>query len=474
MFRYEKLILSRKILIIFFGVVLFSFIQIISPPKELSSQAWLVLSLLIIMAFWWLTEAIPLSITALLPLVIIPIFSDIGISEVAKPYSNPIIFLLLGGFVLGLGLQRSNLHKRLAIFVLLYIGYQRKNILAGFIISTAFLSMWLSNTATCLLMLPICLSVLTKLESEQDSLFRKILILSIAYSSSIGGMATLIGTAPNAIFAGFMSENYNIDINFSDWMMFSLPLVLFLIFLFWIFISFFIRNEKIEKINSTIFLDEYKKLGKINLKEKVTMAIIFVTISLWIFKKNLNSFFDVSLTDSSIAIFGALLFFIIPIKRKFILDKSWFKYVPWNILVLFGGGLSLAALISSTGLAGYISNLLYFFGKFDIFLIIISLALLISIMTEITSNTATTLLFLPIIVSFALVHEYDIIKITLPVVLAASCAFMMPIATPPNAIAFSTNQIKMSFMASIGFFMNLSAVILASLWIYNFSFLLKY
>ena len=462
----QKFLISTGILV-FFGLVNFQ-------PNTISYEAWIVASLLLLMTFWWLTEAIPLSITAILPLIVIPSFTNVNISDVAKPYANPVIFLLLGGFILGLGFQRSNLHLRFAMLVLKKIGSTKKSILGGIILSTAFLSMWISNTATCLLMLPIVVSILDKMEIKNDFLYKKILLLAIAYSASIGGIATLVGTAPNAIFAGFLMENYNLEINFIDWMKFSLPLVFLLITILWFFFNFFIENKNIPISKNNFIEDQYKKLGPFSSKEKITMIILLLTIFLWLSKKFINSALSINLTDSSIALFGSLLFFIIPYERyNFVLNKSWFKEIPWNILILFGGGLSLASSINSSGLANLISESLFVFSELEIYLIIIFMALLISFMTEITSNTATTLLFLPIVASFASNFDYDLILLCLPIIISASCAFMMPIATPPNAIIFSTNQIKITFMVRIGFVMNCTAVILSSIWIFYFSFLIR-
>ena len=462
----QKFLISTGILV-FFGLVNFQ-------PNTVSYEAWIVASLLLLMTFWWLTEAIPLSITAILPLIVIPSFTNVNISDVAKPYANPVIFLLLGGFILGLGFQRSNLHLRFAMLVLKKIGSTKKSILGGIILSTAFLSMWISNTATCLLMLPIVVSILDKMEIKNDFLYKKILLLAIAYSASIGGIATLVGTAPNAIFAGFLMENYNLEINFIDWMKFSLPLVFLLIIILWFFFNFFIESKNIPISKNNFIEDQYKKLGPFSSKEKITMIILFLTIFLWLSKKFINSALSINLTDSSIALFGSLLFFIIPYERyNFVLNKSWFKEIPWNILILFGGGLSLASSINSSGLANLISESLFVFSELEIYLIIILMALLISFMTEITSNTATTLLFLPIVASFASNFDYDLILLCLPIIISASCAFMMPIATPPNAIIFSTNQIKITFMVRIGFVMNCTAVILSSIWIFYFSFLIR-
>lgn len=456
-----------KVILIPVGILLFFAIKFFFNPINLSSDGVLVSSLLFLMAFWWLTNTIPLSITALLPLIIVPTLSNIDISDVARPYANPIIFLLLGGFILSLGLQKSNLHKRFAIFILMKVGSNKKNIIIGFVIATAFLSMWLSNTATCLLMLPIAISILGKF--NEDLSFKKYFLLSIAYSSSIGGMATLIGTAPNAIFAGYAYENLNLEISFLDWFLFSFPLVFILLSILILIIFFFLSESKNKNFNAEFFHDEFKKLGKFSFGEKITLTILLLTISLWILKKYINDFFGIFLTDTGIAIFGASLFFLIPVKKfNFLLDGNWYKDIPWSILILFGGGLSLANLVTSSGLASWASSYLYFFNNLNIFFIIFVIAIIISFLTEITSNTATTLLFLPLIFSFADGNGYDVIQLSLPIVLAASCAFMMPIATPPNAIVFSTNEFNISFMASRGFALNILAVTLSSIWIYFF------
>ena len=220
----------KKISFQLLGVSVFMFFQISEPPENLSENGWTILGLMLVMAMWWITETLPLSVTALLPLILVPIITDIQIGEAARPYANPIIFLLLGGFIIGLGFQNSGLHLRMAILILAKIGSNKRNILAGFIISCAFLSMWISNTATCLLMLPILLTVINKIDEKDDTFFVKIMILSIAYASSIGGMSTLIGTAPNAIMAGFLYENYRINIGFIEWILFSFPLVFFSLF----------------------------------------------------------------------------------------------------------------------------------------------------------------------------------------------------------------------------------------------------
>ena len=455
--------IPNKIIFQCLGIFIFIWFQITEPPENLSKNGWTIFGLMIVMAIWWITETLPLSVTALFPLIIAPIFTDIHIADIANPYANQIIFLLLGGFIIGLGFQNSGLHIRMAMMILAKIGSNKRNIFGGFIICCAFLSMWISNTATCLLMLPILLTVIKKINKNGDVFYTKIMILAVAYSSSIGGMSTLIGTAPNAIMAGFLLENYELNIGFVEWMFFSLPLVFLLLFLFWFFSSIFITKENFTK---SIFKKNYKKLGIFSPKEKLTLAIMIVTILLWIFRRIVNNYLDLNLSDTGIAILGAFLFFFLPYgKKKYILNKDWYLDIPWNILILFGGGLSLASLIQSSGLAAWISSSLSYLGSFDVIIIILLIAFLISFLTEVTSNTATTLLFLPIVASFASINNLNVILLTLPVVLTASCAFMMPIATPPNAIAFSTNKIEIPFMIKVGVFMNITAVIISSFWI---------
>lgn len=455
--------IPKKIIFQCLGIFIFIWFQIAEPPESLSKNGWTIFGLMIVMAIWWITETLPLSVTALLPLIIAPIFTDIQISDIAKPYANQIIFLLLGGFIIGLGFQNSGLHIRMAMMILAKIGSNKRNIFGGFIICCAFLSMWISNTATCLLMLPILLTVIKKINKNDDVFYTKIMILAVAYSSSIGGMSTLIGTAPNAIMAGFLLENYELNIGFVEWMFFSLPLVVLLLFLFWFFSSIFITKESFTK---SIFKKNYKNLGIFSPQEKLTLVIMIITILLWVFRRIVNNHLDLNLSDTGIAILGAFLFFFLPYgKKKYILNKDWYLGIPWNILILFGGGLSLASLIQSSGLAEWISSSLNYLGSFDVILIILLIAFLISFLTEVTSNTATTLLFLPIVASFASINNFDVILLTLPVVLTASCAFMMPIATPPNAIAFSTNKIEIPFMIKVGIFMNITAVIISSFWI---------
>ena len=459
----------RKLFVLILGILICFIFDITDLNKDLSFDEKIALRMVLLMIFLWLTELIPISITALLPILFSPFFAEIKFVEIAKHYSSPVVFLLLGGFIIAQGFERRKLHQRVALKALLIFGDTREKILICVIFSTAFFSMWLSNTATCLLMLPIVSNILdNNFRKPEDFFFTRILILSIAYASSIGGMATPIGTIPNATMVSFLNENHDMEIDFIEWFKFSFPLVLILL----IFLSTFLKfkfKDRNNKIERKYIFKKYKDLGHITRAEKLTICIILITLSLWILKRYVNDFFHISLTDSSIAIFGSILFFIVPFnKNSPILEFDWYKKIPWNVLVLFGGGLSMASLIMSTGLADELSKILNIINIFDLLVIIFLISLVTSFMTEFTSNTATTFLLLPLLSTFAVNNQIDILLLTFPFVFAASCAFMMPIATPPNAIVYSSNKFKISFMVSNGFFINIMSIIIISLYVFIF------
>ena len=331
--------------------------EFLSLNNFLDFNSKVVLGMTLVMIFFWITEAIPNSITALIPIIISPILIDINLNQILSKYASPVVFLLLGGFLLASGFEKSNLHKRLALKSIITFGSTKKKLLLCCIFLTSFLSMWLSNTATCLLMLPI-IKFLVDNSSDQrdDEYFSKILILSVAYSSSIGGMMTPIGTIPNAILIGFLNENYDIQIDFLSWFIFAAPLAILILLCLWVYFSIKIKKDN-RGIDKALITSRYKSLGNFSNKEKVSSIILSLTAFLWICKSKINSILDINLTDSSIAIMCALLFFVIPTDKNFkvILDMYWFKNIPWNVLILFGGGLAMASLVVSTGLAKEIS-----------------------------------------------------------------------------------------------------------------------
>lgn len=453
-----------KINFLITGLVLSYLPEFLSINEKLDYNAKIVLSMTILMIFLWLTETLPNSVTAFIPIIVSPFLFDIELKQILYKYSSPVVFLLLGGFILALGFEKSNLHQRIAIKAIILFGKTKKRLLLCCVFSTAFFSMWLSNTATCLLMLPIIKFLVDSSIEKGDDYFPKILILSIAYSSSIGGMITPIGTIPNAILISFLNESYNYKINFVDWVYFIFPLALLILICLYIYFSLLIKNN--QKIQQKKIIKKYEMLGKLSLKEKVSGFIIGFTALLWIIKPYLNEILKINLTDPGIAITCSMLFFILPTNKNLnvILGYEWFRKIPWNILILFGGGLSMAFLIVESGLANKISESMIFLKDFKIILLIFLLTLFTSIITEFTSNTATTFLLLPIFAAFAIDLNINIIIIVLPIVLAASCAFMMPISTPPNAIVYSANKFHMKFMLKIGVVMNLISVVIITMY----------
>ena len=463
--------IGRKLFLILFGLFIFFIFEKLNFTYNLTFDENLALKMVLLMIFLWITELIPISITALIPLIFSPFFLNQANIDIFSKYASPVVFLLLGGFIIANGFEKSRLHERVALKLLLSFGNTRKKILLCIILSTSTFSMFLSNTATCLLMLPIVKNVIdNSFKPISERSFSKILLLSIAYSASIGGMATPIGTIPNAVLVGYLNENHNFQIDFIDWFLFGFPLVLFLLTLLFIFLSRrFIDDENNIKVD--FLKSKYQNLGKLSDNEKITMFILSITLSLWIFKRYLNEKYQLDLSDPVIAIFGSFLFFIIPNKNfSPILNLDWYKNIPWNVLILFGGGLAMASIIISSGLAEEITKFTDNFNNLSLLATIITISVMTSFFTEFTSNTATTFLLLPILSLFAINNDVEILKLTLPFVFAASCAFMMPIATPPNAIVYSVNKFKISFMVYNGFLINLMSVIIISIYVFLFNF----
>lgn len=461
--------MKRYFLLILSGILIFFISEIFISPEFLTDTQIFVFRILIVMIFLWVTELIPTSVTALIPILVAPLVAEIELKKVLTSYSSSVVFLILGGFIIAQGFEKSKLHQRIALGILYRFGNTKINILISVCFLTASLSMIFSNTATCLLMLPIVKSIIEEnLDKKNDFDYSNLLLLSIAYSASIGGMTTPIGTIPNAIFVGFVEENYKVIIDFKSWIFHIFPLVLTLITFLLVYIYLKI-DRPMDLILKSKLKKNYLSLGKFSRNEKIASFIILLTAFLWIFKSKINVLLNINLTDSIIAIFGGILFFIIPSTNyKTILNNDWYLKIPWNILILFGGGLALASLIISSGLAEKLAISLEFLGDLDLFLIILIIALFTSFMTEFTSNTATTFLLLPILSVFANSNNFDLIQILLPFILSASCAFMMPISTPPNAIVYSNNSFKINFMVKNGLVMNFTAIITITAYTYIF------
>jgi len=452
------------------GILVFVILLFLPVPEGLSDAAWKTAAVTILMGIWWITEAIPLSATALLPIVLFPVLGVFSIGDATGPYANPLIFLFMGGFVIALAMEKWNLHKRIAITIVNFVGIKPSSIIIGFIIASAFLSMWVSNTATAIMMLPIAMSILELLDKNDKSAkinFEIVLVLTIAYACNIGGMGTLIGTPPNALLAGFVLENYNIEISFLDWMMVGVPIMLVSLPLMYVILTKFVYPIRIKELpgGKELIQSQMERLGNISNQEK-KVAVVFVSAALlWMFRPLLSSVVP-GLSDAGIAIGAAVAFFMIPAnseENRFLLKWSDTKRLPWGVLILFGGGLSMASAISSTGLATWIGSGIGSLNTWPIILIILIVIALIVFLTEMTSNTASTAAFLPILASVAIGLGENPFLLAIPTVLGASCAFMLPVATPPNAIVYGSGKISIPEMSKAGLWLNIMFILLLTL-----------
>ncbi|MEP1151695.1 MAG: DASS family sodium-coupled anion symporter [Balneola sp.] len=452
------------------GILVFIVLLFIPAPEGLSDEAWKTAAVTILMGIWWITEAIPISATALLPIVLFPVLGVFGISDATTPYANPLIFLFMGGFVIALAMEKWDLHKRIAVTILNFVGVKPSSIIIGFIISASFLSMWVSNTATAIMMLPIAMSILELLDKEDKKAkinFEIVLILTIAYACNIGGMGTLIGTPPNALLAGFVLENYGIEISFLDWMMVGVPIMLVSLPLMYVVLTKFVYPIKIKELpgGKELIRSQMEKLGSISNQEK-KVGVVFVSAALlWMFRPLLSDLIP-GLSDAGIAIGAAVSFFMIPAntsEEAFILKWSDTKKLPWGVLILFGGGLSMASAISSTGLAAWIGSGIGGLNTWPILLIVFIVIALMVFLTEMTSNTASTAAFLPILASVAIGLGENPFLLAIPTVLGASCAFMLPVATPPNAIVYGSGKITIPEMSKAGLWLNTLFILLLTL-----------
>ena len=457
------------------GLLLFFSIVLNPTPESLSIEGWHVAAVALLMAAWWGTEAVPLPVTALIPLAALPLLQVSSLKETAISYANPHIFLFLGGFILALAIQRSGLHKRLALSVVSKVNASAGSIVGTFMCISFFISMWVMNTSTTLMLLPICLAIcvnikeaLPGLSNKQIKNFEIALFLGIAYASSIGGMSSLIGTAPNIVFAGFMQENFNIDISFLDWMKIALPIGLMMLVASFIILTKFIYPSTFE-INAATknkIKQALEELGKISRDEKKVFIIFLIAASLWIGRPYLKYHEMLSgLTDAGIAILAAIILFILPSdnKKSNLLEWDETKKLPWGLLLLFGGGLSLASSISSSGLGQWLGTSFSLLVELKPWLIILLITTFIVFLTELTSNTATTSTFLPIATSIAVAISVAPISIAIPLVMASSLAFMLPVATPPNAIVYGSGKITITNMIKAGFILNLIGILIISL-----------
>lgn len=443
----------------------------------------------LLMAVWWITEAVPLAVTALLPIVLFPALGISSGESITQAYINSTIFLFLGGFLLALAMEKWNLHKRIALKIILLLGTNPRKIILGFMVASAFLSMWISNTATAVMMLPIGLAVIHHLEKEfsreKISYFSTAVMLGIAYSASIGGVATLIGTPPNLsyqrIFHIMFPEAETI--NFVQWLIIFLPTsILLLLLAYKILIKLFLSKSDAIKLDRNIIEEQYNLLGKKTYEEKVVQTFFVTAILLWVFRSDIKvEFFTLPgwsnlfsnakyLNDGTVAIFISIILFIFPAKSENnkILEIDIFKKVPWDVILLFGGGFALATGFVESGLSEFIGKKFENLHGVSTFSSVLAVSTVITFLTELTSNTATAEMALPILGSIAVALKIEPMLLMLPAAISASMAFMMPVATPPNAIVFGSGRVKISDMVKAGIWLNITAIILNTILIYYF------
>jgi len=458
------------------GPLLFLAIFLMSTPEGMTPEAHAVLASTAWIAVWWISEAIPIPATALLPIVLFPVTGAMNTSSVTPSYANHLVFLFMGGFMIALSMEKWNLHRRIALNIILMIGCGPKRIILGFMTATAFLSMWISNTATTMMMVPIGLAVIQQfavlIKKEQLDVnvslgkfaFGTALMLGIAYSASIGGVATLIGTPPNAVFAGVVKEMYNQEIGFGQWMTYGVPLSAISLLFCWYYLTNFAFKIKFKELpgGQDLIRRELGQLGRIG-KEELHVLIVFVSVAfLWLIRGFLLSDIFPGMSDATIAILGAMVLFAWPVdlkKGRFLLDWATMSRMPWGILILFGGGFAIAGGFSETGLAEWIAMRLKVLEEAPMLLIVCAVVTMAIFLTEITSNTATSTMLMPVMAAMAIamgMHPYALMATA---ALSCSFAFMLPVATPPNAIVFASGYITIPQMARAGVFMNLFGII---------------
>jgi sodium-dependent dicarboxylate transporter 2/3/5 len=479
---------TRKVGLVL-GPLLFTLMLILGPSASPSVTRMAAVALL--MATWWITDAIPLSATALLPLVLYPLLGIMTTRETAPIYVNSTIFLFIGGFMIALTMEKWLLHKRIALWIIRTIGGGPARIILGFMVAGAFLSMWISNTATAIMMVPIGMAIIIQLEERFGSAathaFTVALMLGIAYSCSVGGMATLVGTPPNLSFVRIFEITFPAaePIAFGQWLLMALPITLVLLAAIWVLLTrVVLRIPRTLKVDRAVVDREYARLGSMTHEQRVVLIVFGLTAFLWVFRKDLvlgfltipgwSRLLPVAglIDDATVALAMALTLFFIPakspeVKGQAIMDVSVFRTMPWHIVLLFGGGFALAQGFQVTGLSTAIGSKFAGLAGVSPYLLVATICSSLTFLTELTSNTATTEMILPILASVAVAMKVNPLLLMIPATLSASCAFMMPVATPPNAIVFGSGRLTIAEMARVGLFINLIGVLVISLLFYT-------
>ncbi len=461
------------------GPILFVILFFFVHPEGLTPEGRAVLASTVWIAVWWITEAVPIAVTSLLPLVLFPLTGSLGLNETSVAYGDKFVFLYVGGFIIAIAIERWRLHRRIALAIISVIGTNAPRMILGFMVATGFISMWISNTATAVMMLPIAMAIVAQFKDHPETpenetaLFGKALMLAVAYSASIGGMATLIGTPPNLVLAGVIRETYGVEITFARWITLGLPISIILLVLCWAYLTrvvFPLRQTAIPGGRAEIRA-QLRALGPLTFEEKMVLLVFAGTALAWITRSFLLVKFMPALDDTIIGIAGAIVLFLLPASRAQggkILDWETAVKLPWGILLLFGGGLAIANGFQATGLALWIGQQMTLLEGVSLLVLLIVVVASVNFLTEITSNLATTAMMLPVLAAMALsldVHPYILM---IGATLAASCAFMLPVATPPNAVVFGSGYVGMADMIRAGFGLNLISIVIVTLIVYLF------
>jgi sodium-dependent dicarboxylate transporter 2/3/5 len=470
--------MKKKTIGLILGPSLFALTLLFFRAEGLSDEGRAVLASTLWIAVWWILEVIPIAATALLPIILFPLTGALSLNETTAAFGHRYIFLYIGGFILAIAIEQWNLHRRIALNIIHIIGTNIKSIILGFMVATAFLSMWISNTATSVMMLPIGMAIVSQLRdnpntiADENRIFGKALMLAIAYSASIGGVATLIGTPPNLVLAGIVQELYNIEITFAQWIIVGLPISIIMLAICWGYLTniAFTFQQKTFPGGKAEIQRQLKELGPISYEEKLVLAVFVATAIAWITRSFFLSKIIPGIDDTIIAVIAAIGLFLLPAgkgKDRKIIRWNEAVNLPWGILLLFGGGLALADGFKSSGLAEWIGSQMTLLQGVSLIVLLLVLVAAVNFLTEITSNLATTAMLLPILAPLAGMIDVHPYILMVGATLAASCAFMLPVATPPNAVVFGAGYLKIPDMVRAGIWLNIISIIIITLLVYT-------
>lgn len=466
--------MNLKLLLLILGPVAFVLMLCLPAPSLFTPEAWRVMAMTTWMLIWWISEATSLAVTALIPMICLPMLRVPGLNleAAAVPYGDPIVFLFMGGFMIALAMEKWGLHRRIALNIVRLTGTDANGIILGFMLATAFMSMWISNTATTVMMLPIALSVINLLTENnsdyspvQTRNFALCMMLGIAYAATLGGMATLVGTPPNLVFTGYMQKTFGYEVSFAKWMIFSFPIALFLILFGYFLMVKLLFPNRLGKFHNAaeVIENEVASLGKMSQGERRTLIIFILTALFWMFRAFISKILP-GISDTGIALMAAISLFVIPMNREGLTALEWrdTEKLPWGILLLFGGGLSLANGLETTGIINIVGQQFAGDGGYG-FWVMVALAAVTVFISEAMSNVALVTILLPVVGGVAVAAGINPIVLCIPVTLAASCGFMLPMATPPNAIAFASGHLRIADMVKAGWWLDLASIFVVAL-----------